>query len=569
MKSRREFIGGSFGVAAEIGWGSQSAWADNPSSQRLRSLAPRYGRLRNVNTTDIKDAIRMGCHTMQSIFNADDNDLPFMLAQVRPDVSLGFSAGHSDAHLPGRHLNALLNAEAAAGVALDDKAIERHRRAAFLSFSGPVALPLNRASVGGPRINFAAHNLREGLHALYPLMKYRHDEEARRIAETCIASIFDLWDPTRGWDHEQLRRRGIVHMDRGENFVRTLPRILGPLVTYYRATGYGPALELAVVLKDKLLAEHFGENGAYSAEVQGTHGHSIACVLSSLALMAELTLDSVLMSHVRRFFDNGMWKLRDQVGWVVEKTGDSVVKRPDVGEGNSSGDLVETALVLGRFGYPQYFEDAERIIRGHILPSQLRDIDFIQELPNAKNEDSKRDVARRLQGAWGHPAPYGHEPLELDGFPGVLFTLDIVGGVVASLCEAYRHVTTFDQTGHHVNLLFDHETDQIKVESAYTHPHLRVTLKKPGALWIRMPSWIEPRRVLVRGASSMPRFTASYLLVSQQPVGQPVTVQYELSVQTIVLQHRTRTIRARLRGDQVVAMDNFGADLTFFDPLEN
>jgi hypothetical protein len=34
-----------------------------------------------------------------------------------------------------------------------------------------------------------------------------------------------------------------------------------------------------------------------------------------------------------------------------------------------------------------------------------------------------------------------------------------------------------------------------------------------------------------------------------------------------VLQHRTHNIRVRMRGDQAVAMDNFGADLTFFEPM--
>jgi hypothetical protein len=33
------------------------------------------------------------------------------------------------------------------------------------------------------------------------------------------------------------------------------------------------------------------------------------------------------------------------------------------------------------------------------------------------------------------------------------------------------------------------------------------------------------------------------------------------------LHHRTRTIRVRMRGDEVVAMEDFGADLTFFPGL--
>jgi len=36
----------------------------------------------------------------------------------------------------------------------------------------------------------------------------------------------------------------------------------------------------------------------------------------------------------------------------------------------------------------------------------------------------------------------------------------------------------------------------------------------------------------------------------------------------LVLQHRTRAFRVRLRGEQAVAMDNFGADLTFFDLID-
>ena len=33
--------------------------------------------------------------------------------------------------------------------------------------------------------------------------------------------------------------------------------------------------------------------------------------------------------------------------------------------------------------------------------------------------------------------------------------------------------------------------------------------------------------------------------------------------------HRKRTIRTRLHGDQVLAMENFGADFTFFTPLNS
>ena len=82
---------------------------------------PHYGRLKDVNTTNMADAIRLGCLTMQRVFNRDDNDSIFMVSRARPNPELSMSAIY-DGHLPGRHLNALLNAEAATGVSLDEEA---------------------------------------------------------------------------------------------------------------------------------------------------------------------------------------------------------------------------------------------------------------------------------------------------------------------------------------------------------------------------------------------------------------------------------------------------------------
>ena len=129
-------------------------------------------KLNHVNTTDIREAIRLGCRTMSSVFNADDDDIPFFGSLVRPEPRLSFSPVHSESHVPGRHLNALLNAEDAAGIRIAEDAVDNHARAAYLSYSGPVPLPLNRSRTGDPLENFVPHNVREGFHALSALAKY-------------------------------------------------------------------------------------------------------------------------------------------------------------------------------------------------------------------------------------------------------------------------------------------------------------------------------------------------------------------------------------------------------------
>ena len=516
--------------------------------------------LADVNTTDIAAAIRLGCRTMCSVFNADDDDVPFFGSRVWPEAFLSFSTSASESHVPGRHLNALLNAEDALGLNLDEGCIDRHARAAYLSYSGDLPLPLNRDRIGGPLVHFYPHNVREGFHALYALARFRSSARAVDLAERSIVAIQDLWRPHKGWDRDRIEAKFEFHPT---TFIIGLARAIGPLVKLHRHTGCAGALELALELADKAAAEFFLPSGAYDRETFGGHTHSTTCVMSSLAQLADLTRDAGLMARVRAFYDNGLNDIRDALGWVIESSGDEV--DPDRGEVNNTGDIVETALLLGKWGYPQYFEDAERILRCHLLPSQLRDTSFIHEPDNPDNEDGKRNVADRHLGAFGFPAPYGHKTIDAER---ISFNMDIVGGSVGSLCEVYRLAVETTPAGHYVHLHFDHETEAVDVESPYTHRHMRVRAKRPGPLFVRLPNWVAVDAVSVDGSKEPPRCHNGYLVFSRPAINRWITIRFELAERDIVLSHRTREIKVRLRGDSVAAMSNFGAELTFFPALE-
>ena len=214
-------------------------------------------KLKDINATDIRDAIRLGCHTMSNVFNADDNDIPFFGAYVRPHpLALIWSDLHEEAQIPGRHLNALLAAESVAGVEIDEQVIEKHARAAFLAYSGPVPLPLNRETTNGAPIKLFSHNVREGFHALHALVRYCNCDRARKLAEASIATILERWDPDDGWDGDYLEKKcglkiwgTIDNTYRDGNILIGLGRSVGPLVKYYRTTGFGPALEFSAAVK--------------------------------------------------------------------------------------------------------------------------------------------------------------------------------------------------------------------------------------------------------------------------------------------------------------------------------
>ena len=243
--------------------------------------------------------------------------------------------------------------------------------------------------------------------------------------------------------------------------------------------------------------------------------------MSSLAQLADLTHDAHLMARVKAFYDNGLWEIRDALGWVIENAAPDA--SPDRGEVNNTGDIVETALILGRWGHTECYHDAERILRGHLLPSQLRDTSFISDPADPEGDDGQRDVADRHLGAFGFPAPYGHAPA---GMESISFNMDIVGGAVGSLCEACRESTRYDAAGHWVNLLFDHETHAIEVESPYTHPALRVRLKRPGPLFVRLPPWLDAGRIDCHGPAQPACTTNGYLFFEQAAVNRPIVLEF-------------------------------------------
>jgi hypothetical protein len=532
-----------------------------PTQQKetlLEQIPVADAQLAYVNTTDLRDAIALGCETMGRVFNREDSNIPFFAAVVVPEAWMRFHPSHSESHVPGRHLNALLTAEEVLGIIIPEKVITLHADAAIYSYSGGVQLPLNREQIGGPLVRFLPHNLREGFHALYALARYRSSDQAQQLAADSIEAILRYWTYEDGWDANALGREYRVQVIEWNGpFITGIARALGPLVKYHRATGYTPALELATELKDALLEDYFIADGAFDRDAFGTHTHSTTCVMSSLAQYADAYDDEVVLARVRAFFDNGLKEISDEIGWSIENCGPDA--NPDRGECNNSGDILETALILGRLDDPAYFQTAERITRSHLLPAQLRDISFIP--PSSESGDGTHDVARRLRGAFGFPAPYGHEPL---GASDISFNLDIVGGTVASLCEAVREGVTHADGVTSINLLFDHADEYCTVQSPYTGSGLTITRSTPGTLRIALPDWVETAPIAAAGGTLEGRI-ATFADVA---AGSPLYLPLPIPERDIALTHRDRAIHTRLRGDAVIAMEDGGARFTFFDAVE-
>ena len=184
---------------------------------------------------------------------------------------------------------------------------------------------------------------------------------------------------------------------------------------------------------------------------------------------------------------------------------------------------------------------------------------------NPDDSDARRDVADRALGMFGFCAPYAHRPI---GIPEVAPSWDIVAGTTGSLCEAFVDAVRRDGEVTRVNLWFDHATADARVESSYSEGTLHVTPLRRGPIAVRIPGWLSPGDIRVEPAGLEQRFAGGYLEFPDPPPNQAITLHASLPRRELVLKHRTRDIRVRLRGAAVEAMASFGTDFTYFDPLD-
>ena len=108
--------------------------------------------------------------------------------------------------------------------------------------------------------------------------------------------------------------------------------------------------------------------------------------------------------------------------------------------------------------------------------------------------------------------------------------------------------------------------EAVRVGAPYSAGGLTVEAKRAGPLFVRIPPWVERDQVEVSGADGV--MSDEYLFFARPPVGASIRVEFALQGQELTLSERLhiQSIRVRLRGDAVVAMEDLGAELTFFEP---
>jgi hypothetical protein len=535
--NRREFVkvGGLLATAAGL------------PPLRFSAAAPASD-LDLLDPVDLLDRIRLGQGALLGCLDPSRGHLPYWNCDFAGGDLTTFKHAPYDGeavwdrlHNSGRALHGLTLAEAVTGEKADPVIIAALSGFLFGLFGTGDGLPSDAGGPTGKRV-CSLHNLREGLNGLTALLK-RGDDRAAAPARQLVRTL-----------RSSLDEDGRLHVDRLPSYVGayTQPphmegRTVDALVRYCRVSGDVVALETARLIADFALNHCFTESGDLT-ELAGTHGHSINVLVTGMIDLAIETRDAALLARARRTFDVGLTRFNSSFGWSQEGLHRNVLR----GEANNTGDLLRGALLLGQAGWPEYYGRAERILRGHLLPSQLCRVEGFSNNASAP-EDRLRSLASRVRGGFGIPTP---NDLQVEP-TAPLCVYDITSGAVDALCETWRAALHLGAGEVRVNLLFGAERDGVSIRSELSREGRVVVADRAGRdLQVRLPAWVPASavRVQVNGAAAAPRLADSCLHIAGTGAAQSVTVQFPLREERTVETMAGQTFTIDWRGDQIVAM---------------
>lgn len=418
----------------------------------------------------------------------------------------------------------------------------------------------------------------------------------RELFDACIDDLLDFYvygpDGAKLHDWERFRREfkleggsSTIEVERSwsgayQNNIQ--PLMLDALIEY---SEHFPGARTEELIQD---LKTYGLHDMYPADWadkrQHEHMYEVVAGIAAFARLAVRDRDQALLARMQAYFE-GLFTMGAALpsGWVAErlygvqrqwgKPGERL--NSDTGEINCSVQLIETAMRFGDQGLGgKYYQYAERALRAHVLPAQLRDVDQLVGSPDG-TEEGHRVYSDFVRGAFGFPAPYGVIPMKNAYFVTAYF-MDITAGAVASLARVRERAHQVRVGSLYIPLLFDLQTSSASVQSPYTQDGA-VTITPHQSfekIYLRRPDWLPPDevRLITTGSASGKKSKSriafevaeDWIVFATKGSRETIRIRFPLvtSVSYETLNDRKLTIH--WRGDSVASMSGIEAPLRFF-----
>ncbi len=402
--------------------------------------------------------------------------------------------------------------------------------------------------VHDPQSGAIDHSFSQGsaLYGLLACFEDCGDPEVRRALERLISGQL-----------KRAERKGDMLVDNSVKLEQSSGSHLAgyqiyPAIHFYELTGYADALRLAEGLTRWAMADStLGPNGEITKALSWEgHIHSWLETMAGCLRTARnsSTLDrKQIQSKARGLYD---WVLRSNgtsFGWIATyPTGGSC-------ETCAICSAIRLALELAAAGQTQYLNDVERFVRNQVIAAQFKDLSFYT--------NSTVRVTPLLFGCFDSQSmPNGHLGTRGGEDVGTVEGCCLNGGMRA-LYLAWQAIQSTDETGVTVNLALTRSGPACDVVG-YQPSAGRVDIiqRTPGAVRIRVPSWVERKRisVLVSGAPADWKHDDGFVCLGFVQRGSRVSVRYPLREFAEDVVAGGQKFKIHWRGDSVISVEPRG-----------
>ena len=543
------------GLLVWFGLPGTDLFGDEPAPVMYARRPPAVGSVDMATRIDLKQSLDLAGRNMLEILRPDANHLPHWscFTAVWPYIKDTKFGSRWPGHNLGRWWDAMLRLEDATGFAtpphIEEAMLENLKR----FFDNSDHLCLAPADYHGVEPCFDLHSLREGLLALNALVRYRNSGWARAKGHAMIESLLARMNDDGSWNVEgfDYPRRMNVKSDTAAShreYTNSHGRLIEALAWFHQATGDPAALRLAARSARYHLEHTVRSDGAFNNGSRPSHSHSYVGTLRGLLLFGELTGQREYVDAVAATFRQ---TLRDR---LVKRSGFSPHDiGGETGETASTGDAAQIALWLGtRHGYAELLDDAARLLRCRIVPSQLTDVPTLVSLPpNGAQavEDRYRDVEKRIIGAYGGCHRYPHA--------GKSCVTDVTAAVLHTVVDFYNHIATPTDQGIKVNFHLDYESESLRVTSVRkTAATVTIAARAKDNVLVRIPRWTpkDSVRITVNGRPVELSMVGGYALIDRALLPGRIVLTYALPITA----HKERTAGVEYeflwRGDEIIGV---------------
>ena len=495
-----------------------------------------------------------GKHLLMAL-NPNENYLPYFNLEIGKDYKASYFFSWP-AHNIGRWLDALLRLENATGFSIPPQlqgAMLENLQQFFDNPDNLLIPPAQYAQFSNPLNQIEFGSMRESILALTALARFQGNRWALEQGHRMMETVWKISHDDGTWDFNKLEAIHRLRPMPRNDPVQSHGRSIEALVWFYEISRDPLALRLANRFARYHLQNTTFPDGTFNPASTGDHTHSYLGTLRGLLLFGELT-------NQREYIERVAAPYRTTVlGRFITRSGviGHGLYDPSLAEPASTGDAVQLGLWLARNGYTEFLDDAERLVRACLLPSQI-----VQkpELKPAVDDgaDQHTNLSARSVGGYGgmHPPFWGKNP-----------TTDITSAVLHTLVDVYQHIAVSAPAGLTVNFHFDYEDDRVRIRSERQEKaQVFIEPKARENVLVRIPSWAPPNsvRLTVNGKACDPIAVGTFACIPRDLLPATIELQYDLPVRKGIERIAGVDYTLTWRGDDIVGIAPHNDFLPFY-----